>query len=322
MKKEHLYIFSSTILFSSMEIALKLASNQFNPIQLTFLRFLIGSLILFPLAMKSLKLRKLSFNLNDLKFFMVEGFICVVVSMTLYQLAILNSKASIVAILFSCNPVFVIIFAYLIIKEKIYKKTIITLVMSMSGIICIMNPFHMTNNMYGMIYTLLSAITFALYVVIGKKESQRYGGIVLSCFSFLIGSLEMLILILLTKLRFISLWLSNSGLKIFANVPIFDGITFTNIVSLIYISIFVTGIGYTFYFLAMEKTSAATASLVFYIKPALAPVLALLIIKEPIAVNTLLGIVLIIISSCITFMPRKIPVEPKIDSKTVTVFKI
>lgn len=177
MRKEYLYIFSSTILFSSMEIALKLVSNQFNPIQLTFLRFLIGSLVLFPLAMKSLKLRKLTLKSDDLKFFMVEGFICVVVSMTLYQLAILNSKASIVAILFSCNPVFVIVFAYLIIKEKIYKRTILTLVISMLGIICIMNPFHMTNNIYGMMYTLLSAITFALYVVIGKKKNKSMGNL-------------------------------------------------------------------------------------------------------------------------------------------------
>ena len=38
-----------------MEIALKVVSSNFNPIQLTLERFFIGSLVLLPFAIKSLK---------------------------------------------------------------------------------------------------------------------------------------------------------------------------------------------------------------------------------------------------------------------------
>jgi drug/metabolite transporter (DMT)-like permease len=51
----------------------------------------------------------------------------------------------------------------------------------------------------------------------------------------------------------------------------------------------------------MEETSASTASIVFYIKPALAPILALIILKEAIDLSTIIGIVLIIIGSIINF---------------------
>ena len=305
MKKAYLYIIFSTILFSSMEIALKLTINQFNPVQLTFLRFFIGAIMLLPLSIKNIKAKNLSLNINDFVFFMLEGFICVVISMSFYQLSLIYNKASIVAILFSCNPIFVIFFAYFILKEKINKKTISSLILSILGMICIMNPFYQSNSVIGIVFVLLSAITFAFYGVSGKKRSSRYGSIISSCFCFLMGSTEMFILILISKIKPVSTWLTSIGLRKFANVPILQGVNLNSLPSLIYIGLFVTGLGYTFYFLAMEKASAATASLIFYIKPALAPILAFIILHESILPNTFAGIILIIAGSSITFISNK-----------------
>lgn len=305
MKQGYISIILATILFSSMEVALKLISGQFNPIQLTFLRFLIGAVILLPAALKGLKDREILLNKDDFKVFALLGFVCVVVSMTFYQLAILYSKASIVAILFSCNPIFVIFFAYFMLTEKIYKTTIVSLVISIIAIITIMNPFHMTNNIYGVSFTILAAVTFALYGVIGKKYSKKYGGVVQTCFCFLMGSAEMFLIILISKINFVAQIIYQSKFKIFSNIPILKGITLSSIPGLIFVGVFVTGLGYTFYLLAMEKTSAATASLVFYIKPALAPILALIILREVINLNTIVGIILIVISSSITFISNK-----------------
>ena len=119
MKKGYWFIVLSAFLFSTMEIALKMVSNQFNPIQISFLRFFIGSIMLLPLALKNLKSKKISLNRNDYSFFILTGFICVVISMTFYQLAIFYCKASIVAVLFSCNPIFVVTFAFFLIGEKL-----------------------------------------------------------------------------------------------------------------------------------------------------------------------------------------------------------
>lgn len=302
MKKGYLYIILSTILFSTMEISLKLVSGKFNPIQLTFIRFFIGGIILLPLAISNIKKRKISIDGKSFGFFAISGFICVVVSMVLFQLAILNGKASVVAILFSCNPIFVIPLAYVMLKESVYKDTIASMIISMIGIMFIMNPFNMGGSVKGIILTLLSAVTFALYGVVGKRKSSEYGGIVLSSLSFIMGSFEMLILIMISKISFISSFFDKMGLKIFSNIPILQGISLSTIPSLIYIGIFVTGLGYTFYFMAMEETSASTASLVFYIKPALAPILALIILKEAITSNMIIGIGLIIAGSFITFV--------------------
>ncbi|MFT5872017.1 MAG: drug/metabolite transporter (DMT)-like permease [Clostridium sp.] len=301
MKKGYWFIILSAFLFSTMEIVLKMVSNEFNPIQISFIRFLVGAIILFPMALKNLKDKKISLSKDDIVFFLLTGFICVVVSMTFYQLAILYCKASLVAILFSCNPIFVVTFAFFLIGEKLYKHTIISMILNIIGMICILNPFNMQLSLQGVIFIIISSMTFALYSVISNKKCKKFGGVVVNCFTFLMGSLEMLVLILITKVNFVSNFLSANGLKEFSNIPIFKGITIYNISLLAYISICVTGLGFTFYILAMEETSASTASIVFFIKPALAPILALIILKEAIALNTTIGIIFIIIGSSINF---------------------
>ena len=66
----------------------------------------------------------------------------------------------------------------------------------------------------------------------------------------------MLILILIGHIPSISSSLISSNLNIFANVPLFTGYNMSNILAVLYVYIFVTGLGYASYFKAMEETSA------------------------------------------------------------------
>ena len=49
IEKGYWYVLVTTLLFSSMEIALKSIAGQFNPVQLNFSRFLVGGIFLLPL---------------------------------------------------------------------------------------------------------------------------------------------------------------------------------------------------------------------------------------------------------------------------------
>ena len=50
-----LSIFLTAIAFGTMEISLKIAGTAFTPFQLTFLRFLVGGIILLPLAFRDMR---------------------------------------------------------------------------------------------------------------------------------------------------------------------------------------------------------------------------------------------------------------------------
>lgn len=317
MKKGYLYILLSAVLFSSMEVTLKSVTGQFGALQITFLRFLIGSIVLLPPALRGLRRKDARLRSGDFAFFALTGFLCVVVSMILYQLAIVYSRASVVAVLFSCNPIFVVLFAWPILHEKIYRHTVFSLIVSFVGILFIINPAHMAGSGLGIALTILSAVTFALYGVVGRRRSERYGGFALTCFSFLFGSAELFLLIIMSRIGAVSAFFTGAGLGVFADVPVFQGITLAALPSLLYIGVCVTGFGYAFYFLAMEATSAATASLVFFIKPVLAPVLALLFLHEPITVSMAVGILLILAGSLVSLQGglrlKKMTPEKSVD---------
>lgn len=307
MKLEYLYILFSTVLFSSMEITLKTVSGVFNPIQLTFLRFFVGAALLLPLAFRSLRKRKVSITMKDCRYFALTGLICVVISMVFYQLAISVSQASLVAVLFCCNPVFITLFAALFLKEKITKAHVLGMAVSVVGMFIIANPFQKGGNLLGVLFSVIAAVTFALYSVMGKKDSMRFGGIVTTAMSFIIGSIELLLFILISKIPLVADFFHSIHLSDFAAIPILQGITLSRIPVLLYISLGVTGLGYAFYFMAMERTTASTVSLVFFIKPALATLLAYLFLHEPIHFNMVAGILFILLGSGIfLFQNRRI----------------
>ena len=300
------YVAIATVLFSSMEIALKSIAGHFNALQLNFLRFFVGGLFLLPFALSSIRKRGTKLEGRDMGFFALSGLTCVVMSMTLYQLAIQYCKASIVAILFSCNPIFVIPLAAIFLKERIRPYAMASLALSVAGIVCIMNPLKLVASRMGIVLSLASAAIFAVYGVMGKTRSVRIGGLATTAFSFLFGSVELLALILASRVPAVSQALRGAGLESFADIPILAGLDLEALPLFAYIGLCVTGIGYAAYFMAIEASSAATASLVFYIKPALAPLLALAILGETIAPTTIAGIALIAVGSGISFaMGRK-----------------
>lgn len=304
MKRGYIYIALTTVIFSTMEIALKLVSGSFNPIQVTFTRFFVGGLFLMPFALKSLYKKHSHISARDLGYFAFLGFLGTVVSMGLYQLAVQNTEASVVAVLFSCNPVFVTVLAFLILRESIHKNNIFALILEVIGTIIIIDPLNTKLSVLGVTLTIASTLIFALYGVSGKKKCNKYGGIVVTCFGFLFGSLEMLILIGITHVNVVAKYFYSNGLGVFASIPLFTGYTLSTLPIILYICIINTGVGFACYFKSMEETSAQTTSLVFFFKPILAPILALILLREIIPFNMIIGILFILLGSLLSILPE------------------
>lgn len=68
MKNSWVFIAAATILFSTIEIALKAIAGDFSPMQLTMTRFLVGGIFLIPFALRAMKKRRLRFLAKDLRF--------------------------------------------------------------------------------------------------------------------------------------------------------------------------------------------------------------------------------------------------------------
>ena len=80
----------TAFLFGTMEVALKLTGSALDPFQLTFLRFLIGGLVLLPFAVGQMKRRQVRLTGHDILILAGVGLIGVTISMSLFQLSIVT----------------------------------------------------------------------------------------------------------------------------------------------------------------------------------------------------------------------------------------
>ena len=302
--KAYINILIATLFFSSMEVAIKYTNGVFNPIQLNFVRFLVGGLILMPFAIK--KLKKFDYKLTKVDYikFAFLGGLQIVIGMSFYTVSILYIPAHMAAIIFSCNTFFSIVFAFIILREKIYTFTVIALCFSFSGMAIISNISEHDVKVTGVVLCLLAAISFSLYGVLSKyfTKGSPIGGIVVTSYGFLFGVFELFILIMISRIATFSQFLNANNLKVLADIPVLSGISINTALPLIFICVGVTGLGFASYFAAIDALPMSTVSLVFFIKPVLAPIFAFLALGEIIVQKNIIGLLLIVIGSCILYI--------------------
>ena len=288
MKNAYIYVLFTAFLFGSMEVACKVGGADLDPYQLTFLRFAIGGLVLLPFAIKELRQKQVRLGVRDLLQLLGVGTLGIPISMVLFQLSIMMSNASTVAVLICTSPFFTMVFAHIFTDEKLDRQKVPVLAIALVGILFMLRPWDVQegNTMGGMLLMLLAAFFFGAYTIAGSVCVRRMGLMAQTSFSFLLGSLVLLVVILLM------------------GRPVLEG-TLDNIMIILYVGIMVTGLGYFCYFKSIALSDAATGSFAFFLKPAIAPVLARIILKETILWNTVVGIGLILAASLLRIIMQK-----------------
>lgn len=287
MKKGIIYSLLTAIFFVTLEPVSKLIAEDVSPYAITFWRFLIGSLILMPPAISKIKKEKLQITGKDVIFFSLLGILCICISMLALQLAVKAADTpSLIAIIFSSNSVFTILLAVFIVKEKITKYKVLAIIFGILGVIACAD-FSSGTNLISVGIAVLAAVTFSLYTAISQKYTKKFSGVIQSAFVFFIGSIFLLIYLLIT----------GEDLMFTMNT--------SNISIMLYLGIFVTGIGYACYFKAIEKGGAIMASLAFFIKPILTPFVTWIVNGIVPDEKVFIAAICVIIASCFTVYKKK-----------------
>lgn len=280
----HFYCLIAIVIWSTLEITGKLVGAGIDPFTLTAWRFLIGGLALLPFALRQARSAKQQITRETLLRIAPLGILNVCASMLLLQLSIFYGKASLTAVIVAMNPLFVSLFAALLLREKLERIQVFCLGLGIAGLLMIIlferehQSLEYQNLSLGIILAVIASVTFGLYTVLTKKAVQRYGNLFTNSFSFLIGGAALLLL--------------NLAL----GKPLFFAVTQTNILFLAWLGIVITGLAYVLYFEGMKTIGAARASVYFFLKPALASVLAYLVLKETLSGGQVLGVLVIILS--------------------------
>lgn len=283
MKKVVACVVVSALLFSTMEVALKLGGRGLDNIQLTFLRFFIGGIVLVPPAIVECRRSGYHINMKDLGWMSVTGIMGVSISMLAFQFGVMNSNASTAAPVVCTNSLFAMLIAHIFTSEKMSRRKWIAFFLGLIALFFMIRPWDMQegNSVLGFVTLLIASTTFGAYTVMGRRTIARIGTFTQTAAGFFAGSAVLLVVLLIT------------------GRPIIAGVA-DELPLVLYVGVVVTGIGYLVYFLGVLYSDASTGSIAFFVKPAIAPFIAVAALHETIYWNTVVGIALLLTGSVLT----------------------
>ncbi|HNX27832.1 MAG TPA: DMT family transporter [Syntrophomonadaceae bacterium] len=271
-KLGYLALVLTILLFSTLEFVSKTITYDIHPLQINFLRFLAAGLLMLPFTLLSMYKNQQQLSRHDFIKISLLGIINVTFSISLLHVSLLYINASLAAVLFCTNPVFANFFDYLIYRQNLSPVKIAGLFLGTAGMVAIFYTeiFFQSTNLTGIIAALLSAAGYGLYIVLAKSVSDKLGGMIVNCFSFIIGALILMPLLLLLK---IPLWRFDLSI-----LP-----------QMLYITLILTIAAYVLFLFGLKFLPAGTGSLIFFAKPPLAILWAFLFLQEAITVPFLIG---------------------------------
>jgi drug/metabolite transporter (DMT)-like permease len=260
------YLVATVLLFSTYEVTSKLLGPGMGPLSISLWRFLIGGLALLPFAIADLRSPGApSLGAKALLCIAGLGFLNIVLSMGMIQLALTMTPASVTAIIFSSNPLFVAPLAALFLRERLNGRVFVALALGLAGtgMLFLGKPLPGVNGALGPLLTLGSGFLFALYSVLTKRFMAKsgLGSVVVTPLSFIMGSVLLLPIFPLF------------GQAILFPAPMY-------LPALAWMSVMVTGVAYLLYFKGLELLPASSGTLVYFAKPPLATLLAFFALGE------------------------------------------
>jgi len=254
--------------------------TELSPINLTILRlFTTCSVFLVFLAIVPKKFTPI--QKKDIVPLFLLGFFGLVVYHLGLNYGEMYISPSVASLIIATIPVFTVIFATFLLKEKVTRKIAIGVPLSLSGVVIISltgtsgNPFEVTY-LSAALAVLIAALVGAGYTIAGKKLLQRYSALSLTVYAFLFGSLGLLPFLsssLVTEVTSLS-WIGWGAVLFLAFLP--------------------TVIGYVLWYVALEIKSASEISVFLYFIPVLSTIISYFLFQESITWLFILGGILVI----------------------------
>jgi drug/metabolite transporter (DMT)-like permease len=249
--------------FSSIEVTAHPIRHRIDPFALNCWRFLLGGAIVLPFALLrsgGIQAVRAVTRSDWLRLFGL-GFLNIVLAMGAFGLSIKYSKASTAAILIAANPLATNFFARVLVGETLKPGRIAALILGLAGVILVtLKPAPGEDSWFGMSMGLLGMCGFSLYTVLARDIVRRLGGITVTACSFAAGNLLNLLI------------LGGLGIPLWPAEDLWP--------RLLILGFFVSGLGYVTFFQVLSAVPAGKASLLFFLKPPLATLLAWLLLNE------------------------------------------
>ncbi|WP_042456992.1 DMT family transporter [Neobacillus dielmonensis] len=295
MKKGILLLILATILWGGNYICGRILAPALPATLLNTIRWAISSLLLWGL----LKLNNKQFPVFvRWKEFLALGFFGIFAFSTLNYLGLRYLSASYAGMISAGIPIAILFFTPFILKEKINLKSWIGAVVSIIGVILLLQGKHDGNahaSISGIIAILLSCIAWGIYTVLGKKYGTKMDPLTMTAGAALYGT-------------FLSA-LSCIG-TVHADMIHMTG---TAWLALMYVSTLASVVAFFSWSAGVQRVGAALAAPFINLLPVWTVVFGVLLLQESVSLITLVGGLIAILGAVFaTYQPnssRKLKIQ-------------
>ena len=267
--------------------------GDINVPTLLFIRFMLAAL--FFLAYIFYKFRRITLKPRDLFYLFLLGGVCYTAQSTLYFSAVRYISPTLAALLLYTYPVYVMLLAALIDRERLTRLTVASVSISFFGVLLILGTSYGQINGSGIALALSAAVVYSVYIMLGNRVIKTIPPVVTSTFIALFAGIGVAVTSLFSERLDFSFspgtWVHIFGLVIFATL-----------------------IAILFFFRGIELLGPTKASILSMTEPLFTTICAVILFQDRLTLLQALGGAAVLTGAVlITKARQELPREEKED---------
>lgn len=283
-----IYLILASSIWGAMYVVVKIVVEVIPPLELVWIRYLVAILALLVIGF--ITRQKWRIEKRYFLIIIAIGIIGNTISIVAQEVGTMLSSAQMGAMITSSTPAFMVIFARLILKERLTLKKGLSVCLATIGVFLIVGVGNLDlSSKLGGISLLIAALTWALMSVLVKRLPSDYSQIVVTTYSSLVA------VIMLTP--FVLPRLHAINISEMTHPTIWGGLLYLGIVS--------TAGGFLLWNRGLQMLNASSGGIFFFFQPVVGTVLGWLILGESIGVIFWIGSVLILIGVLFVIIEKK-----------------
>ena len=256
---------------------IKIATPELGPIALVNIRLAVAGLIFIPFLLQQKYLKHFRRNFKNI---LVLSVINTALPFSLFAYASLESSSNMLSILNGTTAIMAVVISTIWLKIRLNFFQIMGVFIGLFGIVVLANPDNVYISMKATIFCLSAAFCYALSANYIQKFAYKTNTIVLIGWSLVIAT------VLLLPITFF-----NLPSQLPSNNVIF---------SILWLGVISTGVAFLGYVRLIEKVGAVKTATVAYFIPVFGVIWGYIFLGEPITLQILIGMILILIGIVFT----------------------
>ncbi len=290
--KGHLAIFAANTIFGlGVPVTKALLDDWVTPMGYMASRCVFAAIIFWVIAYF---MPKEPVEKRDLVVIMLAGLLGFVISQTLTAWALDYTTPVYYSLVAAMTPVAVMILAAIFLKENITAVKVLGVLLAIAGALLMLFISWKSgtgkNDLLGIFLTVLSMLTWAVYLIVTRKVSAKYSSVTQMKYVFLVSAIVTLPIAMFTEPQqrlYSAAWEWSGALE------------------MAFIVIFATVLGYFLIPYAMKFLRATTVSIYTNIQPVVASLVAIAIGQDMMSWDKPVAAVLVLLGAYIVTMPDK-----------------